>query len=50
MVGLNSESDIQDIETGKGPVQTGCQSRLNSESDIQDIETAIEVLPYHLNC
>ena len=36
-VGLNSESDIQDIETElRG---RGVYIELNSESDIQDIET-----------
>ena len=35
---LNSESDIQDIET-VGGVEDHEVTRLNSESDIQDIET-----------
>ena len=36
-VGLNSESDIQDIETRS--CRTSRCRMLNSESDIQDIET-----------
>ena len=41
-VGLNSESDIQDIETARALIRTFIVSpKLNSESDIQDIETPL---------
>ncbi len=39
MISLNSESDIQDIETTWQTKQVFRYTRLNSESDIQDIET-----------